>query len=100
MGRKENPVSSEAASLTPGGRLRQLRQAQGVSLTELSARLGYSKPYLSAVENGTAKPARTIVAAYAKAFGVPVASLAPDQVEPTSSEQPASAQLDATVIGI
>lgn len=81
MGRKENPIAgSETATLTVGGRLRQIRRLQGVSLTDLAAKLGYTKPYLSAVENGTNKPSRAIVAAYAKAFNVPLGDLM-DQAE-------------------
>src|SRR4051812_2619814 len=100
MGRKENPVQLGSESLKVGSRLRQLRQAQGLGLGDLAARLGYSKPYLSAVENGTAKPAQTIVSAYAKAFGVPVDTLLPGEWAPASPEPPVSPQLDASVVRI
>src|SRR5262249_42781018 len=101
MGRKENPVSvSDASMLSIGGRLRQLRRSHGLSLTDLAARLGYSKPYLSAVENGTAKPAKTIVCAYAKAFGVPTESLAPDTTVLAETVIQSGPQLDTSVVRI
>jgi dTDP-glucose pyrophosphorylase/transcriptional regulator with XRE-family HTH domain len=101
MGRKENPVSvSNSSTLSVGGRLRQLRQSHGLCLTDLATRLGYSKPYLSAVENGTAKPARTIVCAYAKAFGVPVDSLAPDVTVLAETIAQSGPQLDTSVVRI
>lgn len=76
MARKENPVPvDDAIALPVGARLRQLRRLHGLGLTDLSTRLGYSKPYLSAVENGTGRPSRAIVSAYAKAFGVPIDEL-------------------------
>lgn len=39
--------------MTPfGARLRQLREAKGVSLTDMAAELGISSAYLSALEHG------------------------------------------------
>ncbi len=82
MGRKENPIPlDDEAALPVGARLRQLRRLHGLGLTDLSARLGYSKPYLSAVENGTGRPSRAIVSAYAKAFGVPVDEIIGTEIE-------------------
>ncbi|MEU6150146.1 helix-turn-helix transcriptional regulator [Actinosynnema sp. NPDC047251] len=44
-----------------GARLRELRMAQGVSLSELARRTHYSKGYLSKVENGVQAPSSTLV---------------------------------------
>lgn len=80
MGRKENPLpGADTLALSPGARMRLARRRHGLTLTALAARLGYSKPYLSAVENGTTKPSRAILAAYADAFGVPVSELLGDE---------------------
>ncbi|MEV0680612.1 helix-turn-helix transcriptional regulator [Actinosynnema sp. NPDC050436] len=44
-----------------GARLRRLRMAQNVSLTELARRTHYSKGYLSKVENGAQAPSPTLI---------------------------------------
>lgn len=101
MGRKENPVpAGDPASLSVGARLRQLRRGHGFGLGDLAARLGYSKPYLSAVENGTAKPSPTVVAAYANAFGVPVADLVVGAPAPDDAPAARLPQLDAGIVRI
>jgi dTDP-glucose pyrophosphorylase/transcriptional regulator with XRE-family HTH domain len=93
MGRKENPVrASDAAPITVGGRLRQLRHEHNLTLNELASRLGYTKPYLSAVENGTNAPSHAIVAAYAAAFRVPLESLI------GTSEQPETVATENTAL--
>jgi dTDP-glucose pyrophosphorylase/transcriptional regulator with XRE-family HTH domain len=99
MGRKENPIAgSDTATPTIGGRLRQLRRLHNMTLQELADRLGYTKPYLSAVENGTNKPSRAILAAYAKAFNVPLAELAGEDDDLPESEQAAALPaLDAAI---
>lgn len=99
MGRKENPIAgSDTATPTIGGRLRQLRRLHNMTLQELAERLGYTKPYLSAVENGTNKPSRAILAAYAKAFNVPLAELAGEDDDLPESEQAAALPaLDAAI---
>lgn len=69
MARKENPLpAGDAATLPIGARLRLARRQRGLSLQQLADQLGYTKPYLSAVENGTAPPSAAIVAAYARAL--------------------------------
>jgi dTDP-glucose pyrophosphorylase/transcriptional regulator with XRE-family HTH domain len=70
--------------------MRLARRRHGLTLTALAARLGYSKPYISAVENGTTKPSRAILAAYADAFGVPVADLLGEAAS-AQAERPAAA---------
>ena len=102
MGRKENPVHTSGATVSTGGRLRQLRRAHGLSLDELAVRLGYSKPYLSAVENGTNRPSGAIVAAYAAAFNVPLDKLTGDDAPSlvTNGAAVVAAPLDAELARI
>lgn len=53
MGRKDKVHASEGANgLTMGTRLRYARQSKKVSLTAMADLLGYTKGYLSGVENG------------------------------------------------
>lgn len=77
MARKENPLpAGDRMRLPIGARLRFARHEQAISLGEMARRLGYSKPYLSAVENGSSRPSRTIVAAYARELGIALSALA------------------------
>ncbi len=87
MGRKENPIpEGDMASISVGARLRMLRHRHGVSLTALASQVGYSKPYLSAVENGTVHASKTVVSSYARIFGVPA-----EEIDPTDGEVALSA---------
>jgi transcriptional regulator with XRE-family HTH domain/dTDP-glucose pyrophosphorylase len=99
MGRKENPVPLEDEAVLPiGARLRQLRRLHGLGLTDLAARLGYSKPYLSAVENGAGRPSKAIVNAYASAFGIPIEELTkPDDMFGAPAAVQELPQIDAVI---
>jgi UTP--glucose-1-phosphate uridylyltransferase len=103
MARKENPLpDGDRAQLPVGARLRMARRQRGLALGELASQLGYSKPYLSAVENGTSRPSPAIVAAYARALGLAEEVLALP-ARPAAAKAPAAAReqsavsLDATV---
>lgn len=77
MARKENPIPEGNPALLPvGARLRRARQERALTLADLAARTGYSKPYLSAVENGTSRPTAALTAAYAAALGIPSSEVA------------------------
>lgn len=100
MARKENPLPTGATTALPiGARLRMARHERGLSLAELAARLGYSKPYLSAVENGTSRPSPTIVEAYARALeiapGILADAVASLETAPSAASRELS--LDSTV---
>jgi len=57
MGRREKAVRDEnAENLSPGEKMRIQRQKKSISLTEMADALGYSRSYLSTVENGIAAP--------------------------------------------
>ena len=59
-----------------GTRIRRLRNAQGLSLSELSRLSGVSKGYLSQVERAPeARPSAATLFAVARALGTPVADL-------------------------
>src|SRR5215469_11399938 len=71
MGRKDKVVSledSEAHSL--GARMRLARQQKGISLTEMSKRLDYTKSHLSAVENGIGRPSKELLGRYELELGL------------------------------
>jgi transcriptional regulator with XRE-family HTH domain len=55
--------------------LRRLRTDKGWSQEELADRAGLHRTYVSGVERGVRNPTITIVAALAKALGVPPAEL-------------------------
>ncbi|MCX7357254.1 MAG: helix-turn-helix transcriptional regulator [Alphaproteobacteria bacterium] len=55
--------------------LRRLRTEKGWSQEELADRAGLHRTYVSGVERGVRNPTITIVAALAKALGVPAAEL-------------------------
>jgi transcriptional regulator with XRE-family HTH domain len=60
---------------TLGQRLRELRQAQDLSLREFAKRLGRSAAFLSDVELGRRFPSPEVLAKMARILGVPVAEL-------------------------
>lgn len=62
MGRKDKPISDTTNSLQ--ARMRQARQAKNISLTELAERAGFTKGYLSSVENGNGTPSMDVILAY------------------------------------
>jgi UTP-glucose-1-phosphate uridylyltransferase/transcriptional regulator with XRE-family HTH domain len=71
MARKENPIPEGALDELPlGARMRQARQAGGLTLGEVAGDLGYSKAHLSAVENRTVRPSRELVLGYEKILGL------------------------------
>lgn len=55
--------------------LKLVRQFHRLSLTETAEKIGISKSYLSAIENGHKKPTLEILKAYATAFSMPVSQL-------------------------
>ncbi len=65
MARKENPIPAGNLDELPlGARMRQARQAGGLTLGDVAGELGYSKAHLSAVENRTVRPSRELVLGY------------------------------------
>lgn len=53
-----------------GGRLREAREAAGISLSAMAAKTHYSKPYLSQLEGGTRTVKPDHVTAYSRALNV------------------------------
>nr|BBH94447.1 hypothetical protein KTA_26460 [Thermogemmatispora argillosa] len=58
----------DAPATAIGTRMRNLRQQRGKSLSELAQTVGYSKSYLSAVENNVTLPSRQLVLEYERAL--------------------------------
>ena len=93
MGRKDKQVpleNSEAPQL--GARMRQARQAKGITLTSLAQRLAYTKSHLSAVENGTGRPSQVLVGRYEQELGLEPGTLSRDPGEdvPKLNRRPSS----------
>ncbi|WP_376797227.1 helix-turn-helix domain-containing protein [Thermogemmatispora sp.] len=57
-----------ASAVAIGTRMRTLRQQKGKSLSELARAVGYSKSYLSAVENNVTLPSRQLLEGYERAL--------------------------------
>jgi transcriptional regulator with XRE-family HTH domain len=70
-----------------GQRLREVRQARGMSRAELAERAEVSRPYLGYLERGTTTPGIDLLVRLAAALGVPPGDLLP--VSPAASPAPA-----------
>src|ERR1035438_6192701 len=69
-------VQSDGIDLaTFGQRLRHLRRARGLTLSELGARVGRAPSALSLFENGRREPKLSLIEQLAAALSVPVAEL-------------------------
>ncbi|WP_210741990.1 helix-turn-helix domain-containing protein [Nocardia veterana] len=73
-----------------GMRLRRIREAQDVSLSELARRTGISKSTLSRLESGGRKPSLELLLPIAAALAVPLDDIvaAPRIVDPRMPQQP------------
>lgn len=58
-----------------GGRIRELRQASGLSLEKLAQKTGFTKGYLSKVENSDKAPPISTLIVLAEALGVAMSEL-------------------------
>jgi transcriptional regulator with XRE-family HTH domain len=65
-----------------GQRVRQLRQARGISLSELARRAGIGKATLSGVETGTRNPTLETLWAITAQLGVPIGTILGSPPEP------------------
>ncbi|MEU7003559.1 XRE family transcriptional regulator [Nonomuraea sp. NPDC046570] len=65
-----------------GQRIRHLRQARGVSLSELARRAGVGKATLSGLETGTRNPTLETLWAITAQLGVPIAAILDPPTEP------------------
>lgn len=84
-----------APDATLARRLRDLRQAAGLTQTELAARAGISRAYLAALERGWSSatkappnPSRALLSAIAQSLGVTVADLRGQEPMPPLPFQP------------
>ena len=77
---REARAPQVAAAMAPaqlGRRLRSLRHARDMTLTQLAQETGFSTGYLSQVENGLAVPSLSALADVASALGTDVAAFFP-----------------------
>jgi tetratricopeptide (TPR) repeat protein/transcriptional regulator with XRE-family HTH domain len=66
MGRRDKGADTHSL----GARMRHVRQQKGISLTELSERLQYSKSYLSMIEMNRTRPSSELVKLYERELGL------------------------------
>lgn len=74
-GGMESQSALDADPRVVGRRVRELRQARGVSLSELARRAGIGKATLSGVETGTRNPTLETLWAITAQLGVPMAAI-------------------------
>src|ERR1700721_962566 len=73
---RQNLVQTDGIDLiTLGQRLRHLRRAQGLTLTERGGRVGRAPSALSLLENGRREPKLSLIEQLASALSVPVSDL-------------------------
>jgi transcriptional regulator with XRE-family HTH domain len=83
-GTVDDPEAIAAVLAEVGPRLRRIRTARGVTLTQLAAATGISKSTLSRLENGLRKPSLELLLPIAQAHRVPLDELvgAPELGDP------------------
>ncbi|GAA1419279.1 helix-turn-helix domain-containing protein [Catellatospora coxensis] len=69
------PPALEPGAESVGPRLRRLREAAGISLSELARRANVGKATLSGLENGTRNPTLDTLWSVTAALGVPITAL-------------------------
>jgi transcriptional regulator with XRE-family HTH domain len=60
---------------TNGATVRVIRELLGISLTDLAARAGIAKPYMSQIETGVKQPSASVARAIADGMGVALESI-------------------------
>ncbi|MGH2536932.1 MAG: helix-turn-helix domain-containing protein, partial [Candidatus Promineifilaceae bacterium] len=76
-------MSAERVNIVFGMKLRQARQAAGLSLVELAAAAGLSPSYLTEIEKGRKHPRAAKIMAIAQALGVPYDALVSIRLAPS-----------------
>jgi transcriptional regulator with XRE-family HTH domain len=71
---KENQASADVRVIV-GGQVHRLRKEVSLTQDVVAHRCGIFRTYLSRIENGTANPTITVLAALAKTLGVPISAL-------------------------
>lgn len=75
-----------------GGRIRETRVGEGLSLDQLARLTGISAPALSLIETGRRDPRLTTLSRIADALRVPLAALIADVPEPTERDAPVQSE--------
>jgi XRE family transcriptional regulator, regulator of sulfur utilization len=76
------PALSDCDPVEVGRRVRGLREAQGVSLSQLAKRAGIGKATLSGVENGRRNPTLETLWAITAQLGVPIGAILDEPPKP------------------
>ncbi|MBP2436282.1 XRE family transcriptional regulator [Microbacterium amylolyticum] len=71
----DDETDDSADALAVGRRIRTLRRAQGMKLSDLAERVGRAQSQLSMIENGKREPRLSMLGAIARALGVPTDEL-------------------------
>jgi len=79
--RSRDSVDASEISALIGARLRDLREAAGITLTELAQTAGISKAYLSRLESGERSLSLATLLTLAAALHVPFASIFPRELD-------------------
>lgn len=85
--RSGDGVAGGEVSALVGSRLRDLREAAGITLTELAQTAGISKAHLSRLENGGRSLSLATLLTLAAALRVPVASILPRELDPHDDDR-------------
>jgi transcriptional regulator with XRE-family HTH domain len=80
-----------------GKTIRILREACGMSLTDLARKTKISKPFLSLVESGKRNPSLIVIRRIAKALGTPSEALVLMGMEPTAELTSANSAANAII---
>jgi transcriptional regulator with XRE-family HTH domain len=92
------PVRSPLSSAT-GARLRELRQARGLSVSELARMTGLGKGTLSELESGRRNPTLQTLYTLTTALGVPLsAALPPGEVQQPDAAPISGEAIDAVLV--
>lgn len=86
--------------MKPGKLIQLLRNAEGISQSELASRLEISRSYLSQVENGHNEPGMALLEKVAKYFDIPLAFLVIDKHRPDAEISKELQKLFAEVLSM
>jgi transcriptional regulator with XRE-family HTH domain len=81
-------MPGNVSNISLGVRLRQLREAKGWSLTDLSERAGVSRSYLAQIESGESIPTQVKIMQLANALGALPSQLMGEEPDPDNLNIP------------
>jgi DNA-binding XRE family transcriptional regulator len=87
MGRRPGPPLDAGHPSVIAPRVRQRRQALGMTLQAVAAKAGLSNPFISQIENGRCTPGKESLERLAQALGVTTYWLTAPRPEPTANPE-------------